>query len=123
MSKVVYQVTLSPDGKHAVSVRSDDPLSLKEALPLAKQLQERLLGSPELQPPTPISQPLPQEPDLEQPQAPRCGVHGTPMARMQGRRGPFWSCHQKNLDGSWCTFRPGRPQTEATPPAYSFPTV
>ena len=29
-----------------------------------------------------------------------------PMVKVNGRRGPFWSCHEKNSDGSWCSYRP-----------------
>src|SRR4051794_21323376 len=122
MSKIIYEVTLSPDGKHSVSVRSDDPLSLKDALPLAKKIQEGLLGLERSEtPPTPLRQPSIQEPDRQQPQAPLCDVHATPMVQVNGRRGPFWSCHKTNLDGSWCTFRPGRVRPRSTPPAYGFP--
>jgi hypothetical protein len=90
MPKVIYEVVLSPDGKPSVSVRSDDPRSLEDALPLAKQLQERLLRSAEaeLSPGTLKQLPI-QEPDREPPQAPVCQVHATPMVRMHGRRGPF----------------------------------
>ena len=53
MSKVTYEVTLSPDGKHFVSVKSDDPLSLKGALPLAKEIQEKLLEVAQAETPSP----------------------------------------------------------------------
>src|SRR5215216_5423047 len=109
MPKIIYELSLSHDGKHSVSVKSDDPYALKEALPLAKQLQAGLSEvdeSPSLTPP--ISQPRAPQPDLQQPQAPLCGVHSTPMTQFQGKHGPFWSCHQRTLDGSWCTYRPAR---------------
>ena|SRR5438093_137580 len=39
-----------------------------------------------------------------------CEVHQIPMVRVEGKRGPFWSCHQRNADGRFCnlgpTFRP-----------------
>jgi hypothetical protein len=37
---------------------------------------------------------------------PVCAVHDRPMDLMHGRRGPFWSCHQKNEDGTWCDYKP-----------------
>lgn len=37
---------------------------------------------------------------------PLCAIHKTPMKRMEGRKGPFWSCHRKMANGSWCTYRP-----------------
>jgi hypothetical protein len=42
-------------------------------------------------------------------QAPTCPVHDRPMVLMHGRRGPFWSCHQKSEDGTWCDYQPGEP--------------
>jgi len=41
-----------------------------------------------------------------QPEAPVCQWHKVPMVEVQGKRGPFWSCHQRNRDGSFCRFRP-----------------
>lgn len=48
------------------------------------------------------------------PTAPMCGVHNVPMvfkgpgiSRSTGRSYPgFWSCGEKNPDGSYCNFRP-----------------
>ncbi len=42
---------------------------------------------------------------LPQP-APICGVHDLPMVWQKGKAGFFWSCHQKNSDGSWCSYKP-----------------
>lgn len=46
-------------------------------------------------------------------EAPKCGVHGTPMTlkpagtSKMGRPYPaFWSCGQKNADGTYCKFKP-----------------
>src|SRR4051794_763512 len=121
MSKVIYEVTLSPDDNHSVSVKSDDPLSLKDALPLAKQIQEWVSGADRAKVSPPAQRPSAQPHDLEQPQGPLCGIHSIPMAKVQGSRGPFWSCHQRAEDGSWCSYRP--PRGSSTPPAYSFPTI
>src|SRR4051812_42052241 len=124
MAKVIYEIILSHDGKHSVSVKSDDPLSLQEALPLARQLQAGLSQVEGSASPTPpINPPPAPQPDLQQLQAPLCGVHSTPMTQVQGKHGPFWSCHEKNLDGSWCSFRPGRARANTMPPSYSFPTA
>src|SRR5205085_8898934 len=92
------------------------------ALPLAKQLQA---GLSEVDGPTaltqPINQPTTQEPDRQQPELPFCGVHSTPMTQVQGKHGPFWSCHQRNPDGSWCSFKPAR--SRAIPPSHTYPAV
>ena len=117
MSKVIYEVKLSPDGRHSVSVKSDDPLSLKDALPLAKKIQEGLSGELEKQNELPSTLKQTALPAVEtQPQAPLCGIHSTPMTQVQGKHGPFWSCHQKNPDRSWCTYRPSK---NSVRPVYS----
>jgi len=41
-------------------------------------------------------------------EAPICAVHERPMVLQQGKRGPFWSCHERNGDGSFCSYRPAR---------------
>jgi hypothetical protein len=39
--------------------------------------------------------------------APLCGVHGTPMSLViKSTTGPFYSCHKRLADGSWCSYRP-----------------
>ncbi len=110
MSKVIYEVTLSPDNKYSVSVKSDDPLLLKDALPLAKKIQDKLLQVSDAS--TPVSHTTTQPQDLQQDQAPLCGVHSTPMVRMTGKTSSFWSCHKRNEDGNWCSYKP-RPQRAA----------
>lgn len=37
---------------------------------------------------------------------PECAVHKVPMAKVSGKHGPFWSCHQRNADGSFCSYKP-----------------
>ena len=121
MPKVIYEVTLSPDGKHSVSVKSDDPISLKDALPVAKKIQESLADRPNASTAVssaPKQTTLPMDTD---PQAPVCGFHSTPMVQVMGKHGPFWSCHQRNPDGSWCSFKPARARSAS--PAYSYPTA
>jgi hypothetical protein len=39
---------------------------------------------------------------------PICAVHQVPLARVQGRTGPFWSCHEKMSTGQWCPYKPRR---------------
>src|SRR6266511_1442258 len=109
MSKLIYEVAISYDGRCSVSLKSDDALALKEALPLAKKIQAELAAVPDTRgeassPPT--QAPLPSI--ATQPAVPICEIHSTPMTEVQGKHGPFWSCHQRNLDGSWCSYRPAR---------------
>lgn len=52
--------------------------------------------------------------------APICGVHGTPMHLVTGvyktdtkwskagEKYEFWSCSEKNADGSYCKYKPGK---------------
>src|SRR6266496_973779 len=107
MLKVIYELVLAQDGTCSIAVKSDDPLALQEALPLAKQLQAGLSKvDRSVSPPLPISQPTAPEPDLQQMQVPLCGIHAVPMTQVQGKHGQFWSCHQRDLDGSWCRYKP-----------------
>jgi hypothetical protein len=115
-----YQVNLSVDGKHTVSVQSDDPAAVTEGLLWAKKTWAQLLRLPGKPFPT-----LPQDGSVPTDQAanpeaphqdqvldqaedapPVCAIHQVPMVRVQGRKGPFWSCHEKMADGGWCSYRP-----------------
>jgi len=97
MANITYQVTLSADGKHAVSVSSDDPTDMSEALAWAKGLCLKLkvfdVSKDKAQ----------EEPQGEPPVRP---IHQVPMIWQQGRKGSFWSCHQRNADQSWCSYKP-----------------
>ncbi len=105
MSQAKYQITLSIDGNHAVSVSGDDPTAVKEGLAWARgiylKLKERS-AAPATRSETvhhEVSAPAPEEPPI-------CAIHKLPMALMSGREGQFWSCHEKLQDGSWCPYKP-----------------
>ena len=102
MANITYQVTLSSDGKPVVSVTSDDPQAAREAIPWLAQTYATLLRDAKAVP-TPAATLVKQQ-ATEEP--PVCAVHQVPMARVQGRKGPFWSCHEKMPDGAWCSFKP-----------------
>ena len=94
MNRTLYEVTMSTDGNHKVTVRIEDPGGIDAALAWAKATYAKLMNS----------QPSPADGNgLEE--APVCAFHRIPMVHMSGRKGPFWSCHEKNLDGSWCNYR------------------
>lgn len=38
--------------------------------------------------------------------APVCEFHQVPMTWQDSAYGRFWSCHRRNPDGSWCSYRP-----------------
>jgi hypothetical protein len=103
-------VNLSVDGKHSVSVQSDDPAAVTEARVWAKKTWGQLVRLPGKGVPALPSEG--QESSSESPHSsndtepPICAVHHLPMVKVQGKKGAFWSCHQKVPDGSWCAFKP-----------------
>jgi hypothetical protein len=115
-------VNLSVDGKHTVSIQSDDPAAVTEGLLWARKTWGQLLRLPgkPFQALTQDSQEQPDQvakqevrhqappPDQLALEAPICGVHHIPMVKVNGRKGPFWSCHEKMPDGGWCSYKPSR---------------
>lgn len=99
------------DGKHSVNVQSDDPAALTEALVWAKKTWGQLVRLPGKGYQSPIEtnpEPIQEEVHSSMPgdEPPICGVHNLAMVKVQGKKGPFWSCHQKNTDGNWCSYKP-----------------
>jgi hypothetical protein len=113
-------VNLCVDGKHTVSVQSDDPAAVTEGLLWAKKPWGQLLRLPGkpfeslVQAETEQTAQVaklevghePKQPAQLELEPPVCGVHQVPMVRVNGRKGPFWSCHEKMADGGWCSYRP-----------------
>ncbi len=110
MPTITYQLTLSSDGKPVVSVTSDDPQAARDAIPWLAQTYATLLRDAKAvaKPATTLTAPPagPLAPTAELTAAPLCAVHQVPMVRVQGKRGPFWSCHEKLPNGDWCAYRP-----------------
>jgi hypothetical protein len=102
MSHFTYHVGIGVDGRPAVSVSSEDPLIPLKAIPWAKETYARLTMADAA---TPTATPK-AEPNTEHP--PTCGVHGAPMTGVNGKRGFFRSCHTRDADGTWCSYRPAR---------------
>ena len=100
IKKTTYQVEMCTDGKHKVIVTFEDPAGSKAAIAAARGIYSQLTRAEELAEPTNLAG-LSAEDD-----PPICAVHQIPMVLMNGRRGPFWSCHERNDDGSWCSYRP-----------------
>ena len=115
MPHTKYQVTLAVDGNHAVSVQSDDPAAVTEGLVWAQDTYRKLQR---LNPHgvVPSGEELLDHAELTREDAetgaPICGNHQVPMVWVD-KNGGFYSCHEKNADGSWCTYRPPKPH--ATP--------
>jgi hypothetical protein len=98
------------DGRHAVSLQSDDPAAVTEGLIWARETYKKLMGlgpSPQLDDKSARqSVEAAAEPANTEADGPICGVHEVAMILMHGRRGDFWSCHKKNPDNSWCSYKP-----------------
>jgi hypothetical protein len=106
MASTTYQVILSTDGKHTVIVTTDNQGATQLALAWAEATYERLVaqyglkgGHPSANGHQSISRG--EEPD----EPPLCAVHRVPMARVRGKKGEFWSCHQQDGD-TWCAYKP-----------------
>ena len=102
MASITYQASLSSDGRPQVSVTSDDPAAARDAIPWLAQTYATLLKDAKAIPAPATT--LVKEHSAEE--APICAVHAVPMVRVQGRKGPFWSCHEKLPSGEWCKFKP-----------------
>jgi hypothetical protein len=99
MSQIKYQITFAVSGNHTISVSGDDKEALKEAVSWAKQVHTKLLATKQ-------SDPQISNRSDQQQEAPVCAIHSTAMTWQQGKKGFFWSCHQKLPDGNWCPFKP-----------------
>ncbi len=109
MSQVKYQITLSITGNHSVSVSGDDQQAVKEGLIWARgiylKLQERAQqdsAASSLQSSGVVSHQI----TTPEQQPPTCAIHDRPMVSVSGKKGLFWSCHQKLSDGTWCPYKP-----------------
>ena len=100
MNRPVFQVEMSTDGNHKVTVTIEDPAGTDAALAWAEATYAKLVRGNSV-PTVEVQQ---REPTEEQ-DPPQCEVHDVPMALVQGKRGAFWSCHEKNADGSWCAYK------------------
>ena len=97
MAQTTYEVRLAMDGNHAVSVRGTDPSEMKVAISWAKATHAALAARSGDAPAG--DEVLPEEPPI-------CGVHHIPMVRVEGKHGPFFSCHERDDHGRYCTYRP-----------------
>ncbi len=86
---------MSTDGNHKVIVTTEDPAGIDAVLAWAKGTYAKLMQQDQ----HPLAEPAEEAP-------PQCAMHHIAMVLVNGKRGPFWSCHQKNFDGTWCAYRP-----------------
>lgn len=109
MRSLTYHVGIGSDGSPEVSVSSEDAEAAARAIPWVRATYAHLAtqGSAPA-PTTPRESIAPNTEPAATEQPPICQVHSAAMIGVNGRRGFFWSCHTRNQDGSWCTYRPAR---------------
>ena len=105
MANTTYQVTLSLDGVHTISVTSDEPAAMKAAVAWAKATYDALVEH-DRKASTTTAADRKTDDEAGADAAPICAVHHKAMVRVQGKRGPFWSCHERMEDGTFCSYRP-----------------
>jgi len=102
---------LSTDCKHTAHVGTDSVEEIARLAPKAKALYQAVLKEfvtkPELwdevmNGKSRLGKRIEPVKAAEEAVSPRCPVHGTPMRKVQGKYGSFWSCHQRNPDGNQC---------------------
>ena len=106
MAEVTYQISLATDGTHAVTVTTTDPVAARGALEWAKGAYEQIISVEGMSEPPADRTDDPLDVSLKTRETPICAIHHVPMVKQGGRFGSFWSCHQRQEDGSWCTYRP-----------------
>src|SRR4051794_6953471 len=102
MNQLTYHVGMDADGKPKVSVSAADPVAAANAIAWVKETYKRLADAPSVREPEQLTV------EVATDQTPACQIHHVPMASVNGRHGAFYSCHIKNADGSWCSYRPPR---------------
>jgi hypothetical protein len=106
---MTLQLSQTADGKPKVLILADDPYAITVELGSLKTPPiYRAAHAKEI---TVVEQPMlvTEQPSLsaERPEPPICGIHNTPMTLViTSKNGPFWSCHKKLDNGSWCSYRP-----------------
>lgn len=111
----MIELYLSSDGKHTVHVSADTPEQLRDLVPAAKVLYREVVGEfggkaqvlPEATSSpsnghTTVGKRIDTVAQTQAAVTPRCPVHQQAMVYRNGRRGPFWSCHERKPDGRWC---------------------
>ena len=101
MAQVTYEVKLSLDGNHSVVVRSSDPSQMPVGIAWARATHAALAARYSDDPASDD-----ESHDIAPTEPPICGVHDIPMVRVEGKNGPFWSCHERDDEGRFCSYRP-----------------
>lgn len=113
MPQTGYQVMLSTGGNVAVTVTADDPAEMESALAWAGLAYKHLVGGQGKNDGRIDDQvTADQVQEGKDEEAPICAIHKVAMVKVEGRFGHFWSCHERNADGSFCTYKPDRPDSK-----------
>lgn len=99
-----FQVILSSDGKHTVIATTDQVQNSENALAWATETYDSLVKRYGLKHQQYANGNGNGNGNGES--VPMCGVHHLPMTKVNGKNGEFWSCHQRNADGSYCSYKP-----------------
>ena len=102
MAQTTYQVTFSTGEKVAVTVTAEDPAEMKAGLAWAEQAYKHLVDN-QGQKDGQVNDDQVQE---QQEETPIRAVYQVPMVKQRGKYGTFWSCHERNADGSFCSYKP-----------------
>lgn len=107
MSKITYHVIACIDDRlHLVGVTEDPDQTV------AQVVAPSIAAHPHPTPPNRLHPILPFEAQTAPPPTPEevpiCQIHHLPMVWQKGSKGFFWSCHQRNLDDTWCSYKPPR---------------
>ena len=100
-----YNITIATICKPSVTIATDDIIGVAQAVDKILASYARYVEPAE---PHHTSQQLAVTNDLLNPVAPICAIHHKPMVGVNGKRGFFYSCHERMDDGSWCRYRPTR---------------
>ncbi len=98
MTGTTHQITPSTDGTVTVTATVEDPAEMKAALDWAQLAYGNLVHQQGKKDDEPQVQ------EQQEEETPTCAVHQVPMVRQ--KYGYFWSCHERNEDGSFCSCRP-----------------
>ena len=98
-----YQITLSTGGRVGVTVTAEDPAEMKAGLAWAELACKHLAANQGKKEDQVKEDQVQEQPEEE---TPICAVHQVPMVKQRGSYGTFWSCHERNADGSFCSYKP-----------------
>ena len=111
----MIELFLSTDGKHTVHASAETFEELTKVTPQAKALYQKVLsefgGKVQFRNGVngangngqrPMGKRIDTVEQAREVVAPQCPKHEGAMVYREGRRGPFWSCPVRDLDGKWC---------------------